>query len=109
MGRKIAQSQPPFGFGIPVSPAEFCLIFFNYSFTAFTLFNNLVAGASVELTSFLAHEMTIVPFLYRSTNHDNHILSISGEPLRIGYVDSYVWPIFRIMIIMCIILGLMDL
>jgi predicted RND superfamily exporter protein len=30
---------------------------------------------------------------------DNHILSISGEPLRIGYVDSYVWPIFRIMII----------
>jgi hypothetical protein len=30
---------------------------------------------------------------------DNHILSMSGEPLRIGYVDSYVWPIFRILII----------
>ena len=44
---------------------------------AVTLFNNRVAGASVELTSFLAHEMTIVPFLYRSTNHDNHILSVS--------------------------------
>ena len=30
---------------------------------------------------------------------DNHILAISGEPMRLGYVDSYVWPIFRIMII----------
>jgi len=30
---------------------------------------------------------------------DNHILSINGEPLHLGYVDSYVWPIFRIMII----------
>ncbi len=30
---------------------------------------------------------------------ESNILCISGEPLRIGYVDSYVWPIFRIMII----------
>jgi predicted RND superfamily exporter protein len=28
---------------------------------------------------------------------DNHILSLSGEPMRIGYVDSYVWPVFRLM------------
>jgi predicted RND superfamily exporter protein len=37
--------------------------------------------------------------LQKKYEDDNHILSISGEPLRIGYVDSYVWPIFRIMII----------
>ena len=30
---------------------------------------------------------------------DNHILSINGEPLHLGYVDSYVWPVFRIMIL----------
>ncbi|MCK5185723.1 MAG: hypothetical protein KAR43_01235, partial [Deltaproteobacteria bacterium] len=30
---------------------------------------------------------------------ESNILCISGEPLRIGYVDSYVWPIFRILII----------
>ena len=45
--------------------------------TTFTLFNHRVAGAPVELTSFFAHEITVVPLLYRSTNHDNHILSVS--------------------------------
>jgi predicted RND superfamily exporter protein len=35
---------------------------------------------------------------------DNHILSINGEPLHLGYVDSYVWPVFRIMIISFIIM-----
>ncbi|MBW2553505.1 MAG: MMPL family transporter [Deltaproteobacteria bacterium] len=35
---------------------------------------------------------------------DNHILAINGEPLHLGYVDSYVWPVFRIMIISFIIM-----
>jgi predicted RND superfamily exporter protein len=35
---------------------------------------------------------------------DNHILSINGEPMQLGYVDSYVWPVFRIMIISFIIM-----
>ena len=30
---------------------------------------------------------------------ENHVLSINGEPLHLGYIDSYVWPIFRLMII----------
>ncbi|MDX1779397.1 MAG: hypothetical protein R3339_11000, partial [Thermodesulfobacteriota bacterium] len=38
---------------------------------------------------------------------DNHILSISGEPMRIGYVDSYVGPIFRIMIITFLVMFLL--
>jgi predicted RND superfamily exporter protein len=38
---------------------------------------------------------------------DNHILSISGEPLRIGYVDSYVGPIFRIMIMTFLVMFLL--
>ena len=36
--------------------------------------------------------------LQEKYDDDNHILSVSGEPLTIGYVDSYVWPVFRIMI-----------
>jgi hypothetical protein len=35
---------------------------------------------------------------------DNHVLAVSGEPLRIGYIDSYVWPIFRIMIISLLVM-----
>ena len=35
---------------------------------------------------------------------DNHILAMNGEPLHLGYVDSYVWPVFRIMIISFIIM-----
>jgi len=38
---------------------------------------------------------------------DNHILAINGEPLHLGYVDSYVWPVFRIMIISFIIMFLL--
>ncbi|MCK5514490.1 MAG: hypothetical protein KAJ00_08325, partial [Deltaproteobacteria bacterium] len=34
----------------------------------------------------------------------NHILAINGEPMQLGYVDSYVWPVFRIMIISFIIM-----
>jgi predicted RND superfamily exporter protein len=30
---------------------------------------------------------------------DNHILSIAGEPMHLGYVDSYVGAVFRIMLI----------
>jgi hypothetical protein len=44
--------------------------------TAVALFDYRVAHTPIKLTPFLAHEMTIVPFLYRSTNHDNHILSM---------------------------------
>ena len=35
---------------------------------------------------------------------DNHMLSINGEPLHLGYVDSYVWPVFRTMIISFVIM-----
>jgi predicted RND superfamily exporter protein len=38
---------------------------------------------------------------------DNHILAINGEPLHLGYVDSYVWPVFRILIISFIIMFLL--
>jgi hypothetical protein len=39
------------------------------------LFNDLVAGASVELTSVLAHEETLDTLFYVCANHGYHILS----------------------------------
>jgi hypothetical protein len=39
------------------------------------LFNDLMAGATVELASVLAHEETLYTLLYACTNHGNHILS----------------------------------
>jgi len=27
----------------------------------------------------------------------NHVLSVNGEPMHLGYIDSYVWPIFKLM------------
>jgi hypothetical protein len=40
------------------------------------LFNDLVAGASVELASVLAHEKTLDTLFYVCANHGYHILSV---------------------------------
>lgn len=40
------------------------------------LFNDLMAGATVELASVLAHEKTLYTLFYACANHDNHILSV---------------------------------
>ena len=46
------------------------------SLAAITLINNRVALASIELASSFGHKDALNTFLYRCTNHDNHILSI---------------------------------
>jgi hypothetical protein len=43
---------------------------------AFTLLNNCVAGTTIKMAAFLAHEKTLIPFFYACTNHFNHILSM---------------------------------
>ena len=40
------------------------------------LFNDLVAGASVELASVLAHEKTLNTLFYVCANHGYHTLSV---------------------------------
>jgi hypothetical protein len=40
------------------------------------LFNDLMAGASVELASVLAHEETLNTLFYLCANHGYHILSV---------------------------------
>ena len=48
----------------------------NDSLAAITLINNRVAAASIELASSFGHKDALNTFLYRCTNHDNHILSL---------------------------------
>jgi hypothetical protein len=45
------------------------------SLAAMTLIDNRVAAAPIKLASSFAHKDALNTFLYRCTNHDNHILS----------------------------------
>ena len=54
-----------------------------------TLFNDLVAGASVELASVLAHEETLNTLFYACANHGYHILSFQSVYSKI--TNSYAW------------------
>jgi hypothetical protein len=48
----------------------------NDSLAAITLIDNRVAATSIELASSFGHKDALNTFLYRCTNHDNHILSL---------------------------------
>jgi hypothetical protein len=71
-----AFSASPFNDGFREDKAVFAgRKFFGFLASA-ALFNDLMAGASVELASVLAHEETLHTLLYACANHGYHILSV---------------------------------
>ncbi len=76
MGRHAAFPSAPFngGFG-EVEAVLAGRKFFDF-LASDALFNDLMAGAPVELASVLAHEKTLNTLFYLCANHDNHTLSI---------------------------------
>jgi hypothetical protein len=74
-----AASESPFDGRIRKNQAIIAGGSFHYLLAAFTFFDNGVAVAPVELTTFVAHEGTLYPFLDACTNHGYHILSFGVE------------------------------
>ena len=74
-----AASESPFDGRIRKNQAIIAGGPFHYLLAAFTFFDNGVAVAPVELTTFVAHEGTFYPFLDACTNHGYHILSFGVE------------------------------
>jgi hypothetical protein len=72
----IAFSETPLGGGIREDKAK-TTGRKNLGFlTSFTLLNDFVTGASIELAPLIAHEMAIQSFFYGCTNHGYHVLSL---------------------------------
>lgn len=76
MSSHIADPVFPFKSRVGETHAVFPGGIINDSLAAFTLIDDGVAGASVELASSFGHEDAFLAFSYRCTNHGYHILSI---------------------------------
>jgi len=76
MSSHIADPVFPFKSRVGETHAVFPGGIINDSLAPFTLIDDGVAGASVELASSFGHEDAFLAFSYRCTNHGYHILSI---------------------------------
>lgn len=85
MGGHVAFPDAPLGGRLREAEAILACGKVNRFLTPFTLFNNRVANAAIELATFLTHKETIVTLFYACTNHFDHILS-----LKI-LTHNYVW------------------
>jgi hypothetical protein len=71
-----AFADAPFSGGVRKDKAIFAGGKFLGFLAAFTLLDDMVAGASVELAPLLAHEKAIQSFFHACTNPGYHILSL---------------------------------
>ncbi len=76
MGGHVALSGAPLGGRFREDQAELAGGEFFKLLTAIAGFHNGMTAAAVELTAVFPHEEALNTFLYRCTNHGNHVLSL---------------------------------